>query len=212
MLFLDTSAIGQTNNAIFKRLVETGDFFITKQEGSLVLAQKAEKTINNPVTDPLTIDPPHEDIRLLVYLFKSEVLSLVPLWGKKPEFDIKTKEMRIPLTTGRLSSAEGLDLGNHDNLRLFFLGSWRATGKEQIFFRLQADDGCRLYIDGNLVLDYEGVHAFGQKISSSPLLLDPGKHTIALDYFEWGGEAGLQVEWAKADGTFQVLQTNQILP
>jgi uncharacterized membrane protein len=212
MLFLDISAIGQTNNAIFKRLVETGDFFITKQEGSLVLAQKAEKTIKYPVTDPLTIEPPPEDIRLLVYLSKSEVVSLVPLWGKKPDFDIKTKEMRIPLTTGRLNSAEGLDLGNHDNLRLFFLGSWRATGKEQVLFRLQADDGCRLYIDGNLALDYEGVHAFGQKISSSPLQLAPGLHTIALDYFEWGGEAGLQVEWAKADGTFQVLQTGQILP
>ena len=177
-----------------------------------MLAQKAAKTIKNLITDPLTIEPPHEDIRLLVYQSEDEVRSLVSLRGKIPDIDIKTKEMRIPLTTGRLTSVEGLDLGNHDNLRIFFLGSWHATGKEQVLFRLQADDGCRLYIDGNLVIDYEGEHAFGQQISSSSLLLDPGQHTIALDYFEWGGEAGLQVEWAKTDGNFQILRTSQALP
>jgi len=212
MLFLDIYAIGQTNNAIFKRLVETGDFFVKKQEGSLVLAQKAEKTLHNPITDPLAIEPPQEDIRLLAYLSEGEVLSLDPLWGKIPDIDIKTKEMLVPLTTGRLNSAEGLDLGNHDNLRLFLVGRWQAAGKEQVVFRLQADDGCRLYIDGNPVIDYEGVHAFGQQISSSPLRLTPGPHTIALDYFEWGGEAGLQVEWAQTDGNFQILRTNQTLP
>ena len=42
--------------------------------------------------------------------------------------------------------------------------------------------------------------------------MGPGQQTIALDYFEWGGEAGLQVEWAKTDGAFQVLQTNHTLP
>lgn len=212
MLFLDTYAIGQGNNAIFKRLVETGDFFIKKLEGSLVLAQKAENAIKSPITDLLAIEPPDEDIRLLVYLSNNEILSLVPLWGKIPDIDIKTREMHVPLTTGRLSSAEGLDLGNHDNLRLFLLGSWLATGKEQVLFRLQADDGCRLYVDGKLVIDHEGVHSFGQKSRSSFLQLDPGRHTIALDYFEWGGEAGLQVEWALAGGEFQTLKAGQTLP
>ncbi len=212
MLFLDTSAIGKTNNAIFKRLVETGDFFLKKQEGSLVLAQKAENTLKNPITDPLTIAPPLEDIRLLVYLSEDNVLSLSPLWGKRPSIDLKTKEMHIPLTTGRLNSAEGLDLGDHDDLRLFFLGSWRAAGKEKVIFRLQSDDGSRLYVDGNLVVDFEGLHPFGQKVSSSPLQLTPGMHTIALDYFERDGAAGLQVEWAKTASEFRALQANQILP
>ena len=95
---------------------------------------------------------------------------------------------------------------------MFFLGSWHAEGKQQVLFRLQADDGCRLYIDGNLVIDYEGVHSYGQKATSDLIQLSPGQHTIALDYFEWGGEAGMQVEWTPAGGEFQVLQSNQVLP
>ena len=149
---------------------------------------------------------------MLVYLSDTEVHSLTSLWGRVPDIDITTGKMLLQHTVGRLSSAEGTDLGGHDNLRLFFLGSWQAAGQQPTVFRLQADDGCRLYIDGKLVIDYEGVHSYGQQITSEPIQLDPGQHTIALDYFEWGGEAGLQVEWAPAGGEFQVLQSGQELP
>lgn len=44
------------------------------------------------------------------------------------------------------------------------------------------------------------------------LLLKQGRHVIALDYFEWGGEAGVQVEWAKPGGEFQILKFGQTLP
>ena len=212
MIFLDTSAIGKDNYGLFKRLVENGDFFISKQEGSLVLAKKADGVIKKPFADPFKLDPPQHDIRLLAYLSDEEALSLTPLWGRVPDIDIKTEQLSIPLTAGRLISAEGLDLGSHDNLRLFFLGSWEAAGKQEVVFSIQADDGCRLYVDSKLIIDYEGVHAYGQKISSAPFRLTPGRHTIALDYFEWGGEAGLLVEWAAKNDAFKVLQSGQTLP
>ena len=212
MLLLDTNAIGAQNNRIFKRLIETGKYSIEKKEGTLVLARLATEGPKSPILDPLALKPPQENIRLLVYLSDTEVHSLVPLWGKIPDIDITTGKLRLQHTTGRLSSEEGIDLGGHDNLRMFFLGSWHAEGKQQVIFRLQADDGCRLYIDGNLVIDYEGVHSYGQKTVSDPIQLSPGQHTIALDYFEWGGEAGMQVEWTPAGGEFQVLQSNQVLP
>jgi len=44
------------------------------------------------------------------------------------------------------------------------------------------------------------------------MLLEAGTHVIALDYFEWGGEAGVKVEWAEVGGEFQSLQANQRLP
>jgi len=212
MLLLDTSAIGPGNMAIFRRLIESGEFLLVKQTGSLMLARKAERGSKKPVIEPLAMDPPQQNIRLLIFISDAELLSLTPLWGKVADIDITTSAMRIPLTGGRLKSAEGVDLGAHDNLRLFFLGGWQAAGKQPVVFRLQADDGCRLYIDGSLVLDYEGVHAYGQKIASAPLQLEAGTHVIGLDYFEWGGEAGLLVEWAAAGGEFQVLQAGQELP
>jgi hypothetical protein len=120
--------------------------------------------------------------------------------------------MHVPPTAGRLKSVEGVDLGAHDNLRLFFIGGWTAEGKQQVIFRLQADDGCRLYIDRKPVVDYEGVHSFDKKVESPAMQLAPGRHVIMLDYFEWGGEAGVQVEWAPAGGAFQILRAGQKLP
>jgi len=212
MVLLDTNAIGPDNMAVFKGLIRAGAFFLVKQEGSLMLAQKAENGLRNPVTDPMDMAPPPADIRLLVYLHDTEVKFLTPIWGRTPDLDVRTEEMRLPLTRGELLTAEGLSLGARDNLRLFFLGRWHAEGMQQVFFRLKADDGCRLYIDGSLALDYEGVHSYGRNITSAPLQLDKGFHVIALDYFEWGGEAGVQVEWAGAGGEFQVLKVGQQLP
>jgi uncharacterized membrane protein len=213
MLLLDTNAIGPGNMAIFKRLVETGTFVIEKQEGPMVLAKKAAPSADKiPVLDPMTLQPPVDNIRLLVFLSDGEVHSLTPLWGRRADFELLTSEMRIPLTAGRLNTVEGLDLGTHDNLRLFFSGAWDAEGKQDVIFRLQADDGCRLFIDGRIIIDHEGVHGFGQKVENTPMQLSPGRHVIALDYFEWGGEAGVQVEWAPAGGEFQVLQSGQTLP
>ncbi len=212
MLLLDTNAIGSGNMGIFQRLIETGEYLLVKQEGAFMLARKAGKGAGTPIIDPMDMEPPPENIRLLVYLHDAAVQSLTPLWGKAADIDLSTTEMHIPLTAGRLNSVEGLDLGAHDNLRLFFSGAWDAQGKQQVVFRLQADDGCRLYIDGKLVIDYEGVHAFGQQVESPPMQLGPGRHVVMLDYFEWGGEAGVQVEWAPLGGQFQVLQAGQKLP
>jgi hypothetical protein len=211
-LLLDTNAIGRDNMAILKRLIETEEYRLVRQEGSMLLAQRGAPDIKEQIVDPLKLDPPKEGIRLLAYISNSEVRSLTPLWLQAADIDISTAEMRIPLTTGRLQSAEGLVLGAHDNMRLFLLGQWKAEGSSPVTFRLRADDGCRLHVDGELVVDYEGVHSYSQQVQSPPIQLGPGRHVIALDYFEWGGEAGVQVEWAEAGGEFQVLRSGQRLP
>lgn len=211
-LLLDTNAIGPDNRAILKRLIETGEYQPLKQGGSMILAQKGAPGIKEQIIDPLQLDPPQEGTRLLVYISDSEVTALTPLWLQTADIDITTVQMRIPPTTGRLQTVEGLDLGAHDNMRLFFLGQWDAEGKVPTVFRLQADDGCRLYVDDELVIDYDGVHAYTQSVTSEPIRLGAGAHVIALDYFEWGGEAGVQVEWAEVNGDFEVLRSGQRLP
>jgi hypothetical protein len=211
-LLLDTNAIGADNRAILRRLIETEEYRLVHQEGSILLAQRGAPETKETIVDPLKLDPPEEGVRLLAYISNSEVRSLTPLWLKTADIDISTAEMRIPITAGRLQTAEGLDLGAHDNMRLFFLGKWDAGGVKPVVFRLQADDGCRLYVDGTVVIDHAGVHAFGQQVTSEPVMLEPGPHVIALDYFEWGGEAGLLVEWAAHAGDFTTLKSDQKLP
>ena len=56
----------------------------------------------------------------------------------------------------------------------------RAPGK--YFFKLTADDGAKLYIDDELVIDADGAHNLIER--DGEVTLKPGNHTIHLPYFQ----------------------------
>jgi len=59
-------------------------------------------------------------------------------------------------------------------------------------FNVAADDGARLYVDGELVLDgWQGVNGS----ESVTRYLSAGEHTIVLEYFEQTGVAQVQLNW-----------------
>lgn len=60
-------------------------------------------------------------------------------------------------------------------------------------FFLTSDDGSRLYIDGQEVIDHDGLHGFSAK--SGKVSLAAGLHPIVVTYFDNGGGDGLQVAW-----------------
>jgi len=211
-IMLNTGVHEPADQAIVKRLLQASEFQVEKSDGNLMLARRLHGEAKKKIVDPMSLDPPEDHVLLLVYVSGSPVKSLSPLWGMNPDYELTTKKLDIPLTLGRLSSAEGVDLGGADNLRLFFTGRWQARGEQNVRFRIQADDGCRLYVDGKNIVDYEGIHAYGQKRVSRTIRLAAGWHTISLDYFEWGGEAGVKVEWAPDNGEFRTLETGQMLP
>ena len=49
-------------------------------------------------------------------------------------------------------------------------------------FRVSSDDGVKLYIDGKLVLDNDGVHP--PKVKSGKVNLSKGDHDMVLEYFQ----------------------------
>ncbi|KAJ9444727.1 hypothetical protein DIPPA_25435 [Diplonema papillatum] len=60
-------------------------------------------------------------------------------------------------------------------------------------FYISSDDGSRLFIDGNLIVDNGGVH--GKLTKECTLRLDAGLHTVDLQFFEHNGESVLVFEW-----------------
>ncbi len=60
-------------------------------------------------------------------------------------------------------------------------------------FFTTSDDGSRLYIDGQLVVNNDGPHGMVEK--SGAISLDTGMHTIRVNYFDSGGGDGLKVSW-----------------
>ena len=73
-------------------------------------------------------------------------------------------------------------------------------------FIIVADDGVRLFIDGNLVVDsFTDKDTAGR--SSTVVSLGGGVYTLIVDYFNGTGPAVLQVSWLLSTGTPQATTT-----
>ncbi len=60
-------------------------------------------------------------------------------------------------------------------------------------FYVESDDGCRLLIDGELVIDNSGGRAMEQR--ADRLLLRAGDHPVRFEYFQASGPAGVNLQW-----------------
>ena len=73
-------------------------------------------------------------------------------------------------------------------------------------FKLAADDGAVLLIDGTPIVDNDGKHDF--KDVTGPVHLVTGTHVMTVDYFQTTGNVGLQLFCKKmGDATDKVCGT-----
>ena len=76
-------------------------------------------------------------------------------------------------------------------------------------FRLTSDDGSRLYIDGQLVVDHDGLH--GAEPKEGAVALTAGYHALRIEYFEAGGDQVLQLAWRTPDAADFVVVPGSVL-
>ena len=105
-------------------------------------------------------------------------------WSKLPSFD----ELK-PVAKGvcRVVSLEPSRRGSNYALR--FTGYIEIKKAGSYTFTLGSDDGSRLVIDGETVLDIDGVH--GVVTQNKAVELKPGMHKVNVLYFQGVGGAGL---------------------
>ena len=92
-------------------------------------------------------------------------------------------------TTGNFANS-----GRADNVGASIQGWLNVPTSGRWTLNLYSDDGSRLWVDGALAVDNNGVHGMTRKWAVLPLAA--GKHAIRLDYFEAGSSAGLQFSWS----------------
>jgi putative membrane-bound dehydrogenase-like protein len=68
---------------------------------------------------------------------------------------------------------------------------------------LTSDDGSRLFLDDQLVVDNGGSHAMREK--SGERELSAGPHSVRLEYFQGGGSAGCILAWSSGDRAKEVV-------
>ena len=108
-------------------------------------------------------------------------------WQKIPNFE----EMK-PEATG---TCEGLDLtvsgkGGNYGIRFESFIAIDQAGKYR--FHLRSDDGSKLYIDGKLLVDVDGIHP--PQSGSGEIELQAGSHQVRVDFIQGGGGAELDLE------------------
>lgn len=109
-----------------------------------------------------------------------------------PDFDVIKPE-----TVGRLEPPL-LDIGlatRPDDFGFVFVGKLIVPEDGEYTFRLDSDDGSRLTIDGNVVIEYDGIHGTGQP-KRGKISLSAGRHDFRVDYFQGSFGKGLLLDWS----------------
>lgn len=85
-------------------------------------------------------------------------------------------------------------LKTRDGFALMFRGHIRIEKAGRYVFFISSDDGSRFYIDGELLIDNDGLHGMVEK--RGEVRLEPGLHPIVATYFDNGGGDGLGMSWS----------------
>ncbi|WP_217621794.1 PA14 domain-containing protein [Phaeobacter inhibens] len=109
-------------------------------------------------------------------------------WDAEPTHQELVTE--IDYENSRESFWEG---GSEDTFGVEISGAVQVDEGGTYRFDLGGDDGAQIMVNGQPVVENDGLHAYQTK--SGEVQLDPGTHHIEVRYFENYGRAGLKLEW-----------------
>jgi len=89
-------------------------------------------------------------------------------------------------------------------------GSIEAPLEGSYLFRVHADDGVRLWLDGQVA--GEGLNPDNVNMAEGSVHLTAGRHSIQVDYFQRGGGKALEMWWTPPDGKHQVVPPSALSP
>ena len=110
-------------------------------------------------------------------------------WNKLPNFS-KLKAFKTGESNNGIADT-GL-AGLSENFGIVFEGEIVIVKKGKYKFKLGSDDGSKLYINNQVVVDNDGVHSM--QVKEGSILLEPGKAKLRLEYFEKGGQEELALD------------------
>jgi len=107
-------------------------------------------------------------------------------WSRLPDF-----AGLIPKTTGKTSQFDLNRARREDDYGLIFQGYIDILQDGVHTFYTHSDDGTRLFIHSQLIVDNDSVH--GMREVAGQIALKAGKHPIRVTFFQGGGGKGLEV-------------------
>jgi hypothetical protein len=108
-------------------------------------------------------------------------------------------------------SVKPSSLSDGDTFSIRWIGMVDAEYTEEYSFRTFTDDGVRLWIDGDLIIDDWTIHP--PKVNEASKLLTAGQHSIMMDYFENTGDALVRLFWKsehQTDGSWLIIPKERL--
>jgi hypothetical protein len=119
-------------------------------------------------------------------------------WDNLPDFN---QSQPVEEMTVQTVSLDGM--GREEDFGLVFGGYIDVPATGTYAFHCSSDDGSRLSVAGQILVENDGIH--GMRLQSGSIVLKKGKHPFRLEYFQKKGGKGLEVTWEGPDGTIQPL-------
>lgn len=128
---------------------------------------------------------PQPGVRAAYYWLPSVVI-LPDFDSLTPVFEFIVPDINFQPTAGDFGSS-----GFINDVGAVYTGFMQVPFPGLYTIELESDDGSRLYIGDDLLIDNDGIHTMQKQ--TCVVGLYPGKHRIRVEYFEATGEAGLIV-------------------
>jgi alpha-L-fucosidase len=124
-------------------------------------------------------------------------------WQIIPDFS-KLK----PIRQGELRNFSLPPQRSRINYGIEYKGYMRIPSKGVYTFYVSSDDGSKLYIDGKLIVDNDGLHGPVEKAGKAAL--SSGYHQVELKFFQAGGSDELRVFYKRANTPKQEIPDAQL--
>ncbi|USN99899.1 MAG: hypothetical protein H6810_04345 [Phycisphaeraceae bacterium] len=112
-----------------------------------------------------------------------------------PDFSTLTPIEETLVGTINFASTTGNPVGGPlaDHMGAVFQGYVVVPADGLYTFSLESDDGSRMYIGDDMVVENDGLHGMQTRIGD--IALAQGAHAMRIEYFEYDGGAGLIFRW-----------------
>lgn len=102
-----------------------------------------------------------------------------------------------------------LNSNRKDNVKLKFTGLIRAPTTGPVEFRSRSDDGVRVFIDGQPVIEQWRLQGPTYQASPPVQMVEGEYYPFKLEWYEHGGGATLSLEWRYNDGDWTIIPSNR---
>jgi mono/diheme cytochrome c family protein len=117
-------------------------------------------------------------------------------WNELPDFDMLRAEDEGELAGNLFDLSPAT---REEAYGFVFEGFLSVPHTGDYRFVIDSDDGARLSIDGEKVVERDGTHALGDP-QTGVVQLEAGRHPVRLDFFQWTGGAAVDLTWEPVGG------------